>query len=48
MGWRPAWVDTGLIFTRENGQVLHPEHVTKRFARLVHRECRRHPDLRQP
>jgi integrase len=33
--WGPAWVDTGLVFTREDGQVLHPEHVTKRFARLV-------------
>jgi hypothetical protein len=31
----PAWTDTGLVFTREDGQVLHPEHVTKRFARLV-------------
>jgi integrase len=35
MAWRPAWADTGLVFTREDGQVLHPEHVTKRFARLV-------------
>jgi integrase len=23
------------VFTRENGQVLHPEQITKRFARLV-------------
>jgi hypothetical protein len=23
------------VFTREDGQVLHPEHVTKRFVRLV-------------
>jgi integrase len=35
LAWRPAWTDTGLVFTREDGQVLHPEHVTKRFARLV-------------
>ena len=35
LAWGPAWVDTGLVFTREDGQVLHPEHVTKRFARLV-------------
>jgi integrase len=34
LAWGPAWVDTGLVFTREDGQVLHPEHVTKRFARL--------------
>jgi integrase len=35
LAWGSAWVDTGLVFTREDGQVLHPEHVTKRFARLV-------------
>jgi integrase len=35
LGWGLAWIDTGLAFTREDGQVLHPEHVTKRFARLV-------------
>jgi integrase len=35
LAWGPAWVDTGLVFTHEDGQVLHPEHVTKRFARLV-------------
>jgi integrase len=35
LAWGPAWTDTGLVFTREDGQVLHPEHVTKRFARLA-------------
>jgi integrase len=35
LAWGPAWTDTGLVFTREDGQVLHPEHITKRFARLV-------------
>jgi integrase len=35
LAWGPVWTETGLVFTRENGQVLHPEHVTKRFARLV-------------
>jgi integrase len=35
LAWGPAWIDTGLVFTREDGQVLHPDHVTKRFARLV-------------
>jgi integrase len=35
LAWGPAWVDTGLVFTCEDGQVLHPEHVAKRFARLV-------------
>jgi integrase len=24
------------VFTREDGQILHTKHVTKRFARLVH------------
>jgi integrase len=35
LAWGPAWTEAGLVFTREDGQVLHPEHVTKRFARLV-------------
>jgi integrase len=35
LAWGPAWTETGLVFTREDGQVLHPEHVSKRFARLV-------------
>ena len=35
LAWGPAWIETGLVFTREDGRVLHPEHVTKRFARLV-------------
>jgi hypothetical protein len=35
LAWGPAWIETGLVFTREDGQILHPEHVTKRFARLV-------------
>jgi hypothetical protein len=25
LGLGPAWTDTGLIFTREDGQVLHPK-----------------------
>jgi integrase len=35
LAWGPAWTDTGLVFTREDGQVLHPERVSKRFTRLV-------------
>jgi len=31
----PAWIDTGLVFTREDGQGWHPDYVTKRFAALV-------------
>jgi integrase len=35
LAWGQAWMDIGLVFTREDGQVLHPGHITKRFARLV-------------
>jgi integrase len=35
LAWGPAWTDTGLVFIREDGQVLHPERVSKRFKRLV-------------
>ena len=35
LAWGPAWVDTGHVFTREDGQPLHPETITKRFARLA-------------
>ncbi|MEY9948345.1 tyrosine recombinase XerC [Kitasatospora sp. GAS1066B] len=31
----PAWVDTGLIFTMEDGTWLHPGKISDRFARLV-------------
>jgi hypothetical protein len=26
-----AWVETGRVFTRENGELLHPANVTRRF-----------------
>lgn len=35
MAWGPGWTDTGLVFTRENGQPLHPDVVSQRFVRLV-------------
>lgn len=35
--WGPAYVDTGLVFTREDGAAHHPDYVTKRFQRLVAR-----------
>jgi len=35
LAWGPAYVDSGRVFTRENGEALHPETVTRRFARLV-------------
>ncbi len=45
----PGWVDTGLVFTRENGSMLRPDGVTHLFKQLVHRagvpEIRLH-DLR--
>ncbi|MHB8453083.1 MAG: site-specific integrase, partial [Mycobacteriales bacterium] len=33
--WGSAWTDTGLVFTREDGAALHPEYVSRHFARLV-------------
>jgi integrase len=33
--WGAAWVDTGLVFTREDGTGWHPEYVGKRFGRLA-------------
>lgn len=35
LAWGAGWADTGLAFTRENGQALHPEFVTRRFGRLI-------------
>ncbi|MET8324664.1 site-specific integrase [Streptomyces sp. NPDC005181] len=33
--WGPAWVETGLVFTQEDGSWLHPGKVTDLFERLV-------------
>lgn len=33
--WGTAWVDTGLVFTQEDGSWLHPGKVTDLFDRLV-------------
>jgi Phage integrase family/Arm DNA-binding domain len=33
--WRPAWTDSGLVFTREDGRPLHPREVTRAFTRHV-------------
>jgi integrase len=35
LAWGPAWVDLRLVFTAEDGSILHPGRVTRRFARLV-------------
>ncbi|MFJ4908818.1 tyrosine recombinase XerC [Streptomyces sp. NPDC093249] len=32
--WETAWVETGRLFTRENGELLHPGNVTRRFIEL--------------
>jgi integrase len=37
LAWGPAWLDTGLTFTREDGRGWQPDHVSKGFARLVRR-----------
>jgi integrase len=35
LAWGPAWVDTGLVFTREDGTPLRPAYVTRQFAKLT-------------
>jgi site-specific recombinase XerD len=30
-----AWVESGLVFTRENGAALHPEYVSRHFEHLT-------------
>nr|WP_173079134.1 site-specific integrase [Phytohabitans rumicis] len=37
LAWGPAWQDTGLVFTREDGSGVHPDFVTYRFEKLVAR-----------
>ncbi|MFJ1644690.1 site-specific integrase [Streptomyces sp. NPDC088258] len=32
--WGSAWAETGRVFTRENGELLHPANVTRRFIEL--------------
>lgn len=35
LAWAGAWEDSGLVFTREDGTPLHPNSVSKAFARHV-------------
>lgn len=35
LAWGPAWHDTGYVFTSEDGNPLHPQHVSVVFKRLV-------------
>lgn len=35
LAWGAAWVESGLVFTRNNGSALHPEYVTRHFEALA-------------
>ncbi|MHB8870280.1 MAG: tyrosine-type recombinase/integrase [Thermoleophilia bacterium] len=35
LAWGPAWTNTGLVFTREDGTAWRPERITQIFAALV-------------
>lgn len=35
VNWGPAWTNTGLVFTREDGTAYRPEAINKMFAGLV-------------
>lgn len=37
LAWGPAWIDTGLVFTKEDGTGLHPDCVSDAFERAVRR-----------
>lgn len=35
LAWGEAWVDSGKVFTRENGEPLHPDHVSAEFQAIA-------------
>jgi integrase len=35
LAWGQAWTDTGLVFVREDGTILHPEWLTAEFRKLA-------------
>jgi integrase len=35
LAWGSAWIDNGLVFTREDGSPLRPASITRQFARLT-------------
>ena len=35
LAWGPAWTDSVLVFTREDGRPLHPREITRAFSRHV-------------
>lgn len=37
LAWGPAYLDSGYIITREDGQPYHPDYLTKAFARAARR-----------
>ena len=37
LAWGEGWQDSGLVFTREDGTVVHPQTVSRTFERLVRR-----------
>jgi integrase len=44
LAYGPAWVDSGRVFTKENGEPLNPNTLSQHFDRLVERTHR--PTLR--
>ena len=37
LGWGPAWTDTGLVFTREDGTAIPGQWLSRRFETLAFR-----------
>lgn len=35
LAWGPSYVDSGLVFTRENGELVHPNALARRFSFLI-------------
>jgi integrase len=33
--WDEGWIETGLVFTQENGEALHPEVISRYFRQAV-------------
>jgi integrase len=49
MAWGSVWAESNLLFTRENGQAINPERLTRWFEALVGASALpsiRLPDLR--
>ena len=34
LAWGPAWIDAGLVFSRDDGTPIHPQQLSKAFERL--------------